>query len=306
VSDVLGQAASGDGQASGTGQPASGDGKGSDAGSAASSRTATLRIEVLTLFPDAVEGYLETSIVGRARRNGIVEVVVHDLRIAAPPPHRGVDDAPFGGGPGMVLAPEPVFAAVERIAPARPLFLLSPAGRPFDQRRGGELVRFGAFSLLCGRYEGVDQRIAEHLVDGEISVGDYVLAGGELAALVVVETTIRLVPGALGNAGSAEDESFAEGLLEHAHYTRPAVFRGWEVPEVLRGGDHGRVARWRHADSLARTLARRPDLIERRGGLREDEVRLLIEHGYSESAPDSSVSPEDAPERAFSEEREPS
>jgi tRNA (guanine37-N1)-methyltransferase len=263
-----------------------------------------LRIEVLTLFPEAVETYLDTSILGRARRRGVVEVVVHDLRIAAPPPHRGVDDAPFGGGPGMVLAPEPVFAAVEQLRPPRPLFLLGPAGRRFDQGFAVELSSRRSFSLLCGRYEGVDERIAEHLVDGEISIGDYVLAGGELAALVVAEAVIRLVPGSLGNAGSAASESFADGLLEHAQYTRPAVFRGWEVPEVLRSGDHARVARWRHADALARTSARRPDLLQRRG-VTPDEVRLLAEHGYPGSAATASaLPPGDA--RAVSEERDPS
>ncbi len=159
---------------------------------------------------------------------------------------------------------------------------------------------------MCGRYEGVDERIAEHLVDGEISIGDYVLAGGELPALVIAEAAIRLVPGALGNAGSIEDESFADGLLEHAQYTRPAVFRGWAVPPVLRGGDHGRVARWRRADSLARTMARRRDLLDRRGGLSEEEVRLLSEHGYPGSAPDSSADSDGAAARAFPEERDPS
>ena len=189
----------------------------------------------------------------------------------------------------MVLAPEPVFGAVELADPPRPLYLLAPGGRRFDQSVAAELVGLGrvapgagppAFSLLCGRYEGVDQRIADHLVDGELSVGDFVLAGGELAALVVVEATARLVPGVLGNAASAGDESFTTGLLEYPQYTRPAVFRGWEVPEVLRGGDHGRVERWRRAAALWRTLERRPDLLDARGGLSADEVRLLVEHGY--------------------------
>ena len=193
----------------------------------------------------------------------------------------------------MVLAPAPVFGAVELVDPPRPLYLLSPSGRRFDQAVAMELAGITAdarssvtpaFSLLCGRYEGVDQRIADHLADGEISVGDFVLAGGELAALVVVEATVRLIPGVLGNEASAMDESFTTGLLEHPQYTRPAVFRGWEVPEVLRGGDHGRVERWRRAASLWRTLELRPDLLEARGGLRPDEVRLLSEHGYPLSA----------------------
>ncbi len=200
-----------------------------------------------------------------------------------------MDDAPFGGGAGMVLAPEPVFGAVELADPPRPLYLLAPGGRRFDQSVAAELVGLGrvapgagppAFSLLCGRYEGVDQRIADHLADGELSIGDFVLAGGELAALVVVEAAVRLVPGVLGNAASPGDESFTTGLLEYPQYTRPAVFRGWEVPEVLRGGDHGRVERWRRAAALWRTLERRPDLLDARGGLSADEVRLLREHGY--------------------------
>jgi len=189
----------------------------------------------------------------------------------------------------MVLAPEPVFAAVEMADPSRPLYLLSPGGRRFDQSVAEELAscrqpesRPGppAFSLLCGRYEGIDQRIADHLVDGELSIGDFVLAGGELAALVIVETAVRLVPGVLGNAASADDESFSTGILEYPQYTRPAVFRGWGVPDVLRGGDHGRIKRWRWAAALWGTLKRRPDLIEARGGLAPDEVRVLVEHGY--------------------------
>jgi len=218
-----------------------------------------------------------------------MDLRVHDLRDGASDPHRSVDDAPFGGGAGMVLAPGPVFAAVELVRPARPLYLLAPSGRRFDQSVAAELAGVGpyrsdsgspAFSLLCGRYEGVDQRIADHLVDDELSIGDYVLAGGELAALVIVEATLRLVPGVLGNSASAGDESFTTGLLEYPQYTRPAMFRGWEVPEVLRGGDHGRVERWRRAEALWRTLQRRPDLIEVRGGLAPDEVRLLAQHGY--------------------------
>jgi len=248
---------------------------------------AALRIDVFTIFPEVVEAYCATSIVGRARRDGLVEVRVHDLRSATTDPHRSVDDAPFGGGAGMVLAPEPVFGAVELADPPRPLYLLAPGGRRFDQAVAVELVEppvpggpGPAFSLLCGRYEGVDQRISDHLADGELSIGDFVLAGGELAALVVVEATVRLVPGVLGNSASAGDESFTTGLLEYPQYTRPADFRGWQVPEVLRGGDHGRVERWRRAAALWRTLERRPDLLDARGGLSADEVRLLVDHGY--------------------------
>ena len=178
----------------------------------------------------------------------------------------------------MVLAPEPVFAAVELLEPPRPLLLLSPAGDPFDQDRARELAEgFSAFSLLCGRYEGVDQRIADHLVDGEVSIGDFVLAGGELGALVIVEAVTRLIPGVLGNDESSGDESFTTGLLEYPHYTRPASFRDWEVPAILRSGDHARIARWRRAEALRRTIERRPDLIAKRGGLSASEQHLLEE-----------------------------
>ncbi len=244
---------------------------------------AAIRIDVFTIFPDLVEGYCAGSIVGRARRAGVVDIRVHDLRQGADDPRRSVDDAPFGGGAGMVLAPGPVFSAVEKMEHPRPLYLLSPGGRRLDQRLAGELSR-APFSLLCGRYEGVDQRVADHLVDGEISVGDYVLAGGELAALVVVEAVVRLVPGAVGNAESPLDESFTAGLLEYPQYTRPAVFRGWGVPDVLLSGDHGKVEAWRRAEALHRTIVRRPELIEARGGLTDAEARLLSQHGYPVTA----------------------
>ena len=238
-----------------------------------------MRIDVFTIFPDMVEGFCGHSLLGKARAAGLVDVRVHDLRRWAGDPHRSVDDAPFGGGAGMVLAPEPVFTAVESVDPPCPLLLLGPAGRRFDQDRARELAAGGAFSLLCGRYEGVDERVRGHLVDDELSVGDYVLAGGEVAAMVVIEAVARLMPGAMGNEASTEEESFADGLLEYPHYTRPADFRGWEVPEVLRSGDHGRIARWRRAQALARTVAQRPDLVEARGGLTTADRALLEEFG---------------------------
>ncbi|HEX3980877.1 MAG TPA: tRNA (guanosine(37)-N1)-methyltransferase TrmD [Acidimicrobiales bacterium] len=244
-----------------------------------------LRIDVFTLFPEVIEHYADASILGRARASGRLDLRTHDIRSSARDPHRSVDDAPFGGGAGMVLGPEPVFDAVEEVAASpdglpRPLVLLTPSGRRFDQGVADELGRGDqGFSLLCGRYEGVDQRVADHLVDDEVSVGDFVLAGGELAALVVVEAVARLRSGVLGNEQSAGDESFSTGLLEYPQYTRPAEFRGWPVPDVLRSGDHGRVERWRRAAALALTLRRRPDLIEARGGLSIAEVRLLVEHG---------------------------
>lgn len=245
-----------------------------------------MRIDVFTIFPDLVDGFLRGSLIGKARRDGLLDIRVHDLRSAATDPHKSVDDSPFGGGAGMVLMAEPIFGAVEQAAPPRPLHLLGPGGRRFDQTIARELAAGEGFSLLCGRYEGVDARVADHLVDGELSIGDYVLAGGEVASMVVIEAVARLVPGVMGNEASGEDESFAEGLLEYPQYTRPADFRGWEVPEVLRSGDHGKVARWRRAQALQRTIERRPDLIEARGGVTEAEVRLLTEHGYPVPSPE--------------------
>lgn len=234
-----------------------------------------MRIDVFTVLPQLLEPALAGGLLGRARERGVVDVRVQDLRQFATDRHRSVDDTPFGGGPGMVLAPEPLFAAVESVQPPRPLWLLDPGGRRFDQAMAAELAGGPGFSLLCGRYEGVDERVRRHLVDGELSIGDYVLAGGEAAAFVVVEAVTRLVPGVMGNVASAGDESFTSGLLEYPQYTRPARFRGWAVPEVLRSGDHGRVAKWRHAQALARTLALRPDLLDARGGLTAEEEGLL-------------------------------
>ena len=246
----------------------------------------SVRIDVFTLFPDVVAAYCGTSILGRAAAAGALDVRVHDLRDGADDPRRSVDDSPFGGGAGMVLMAEPLFRCVEAVPDLpRPLFLLAPGGRPFDQAVASELAEHctGGFSLLCGRYEGVDQRVADHLVDGELSVGDFVLAGGELAALVVIEAVARLLPDVLGNEESARDESFSDGLLEYPQYTRPADFRGWEVPEVLRSGDHGLVAAWRRREALVRTAERRPDLIARlvrASALRASDVQVLSAHGY--------------------------
>lgn len=239
----------------------------------------SFRIDIFTIFPDLVETMASASVIGRSRSAGTLDVRVHDLRMAATDRHRSTDDAPFGGGAGMVMMPQPLFDAVEAVEPPRPLFYLSPAGRRFDQAMAGELASGTGFSMLCGRYEGVDERVCQHLVDGEISVGDVVLSGGEAAALVVLEAVARCVPGVLANEASTAEESFSEGLLEYPQYTRPAKFRDWPVPEVLLSGDHGRVARWRRAQSLARTIGRRPDLIEARGGLSDEERELLEDHG---------------------------
>jgi tRNA (guanine37-N1)-methyltransferase len=248
-----------------------------------------VRIDVFTIFPAMVDDFAAQSLLGRGRERGLIDVRVHDLRAAANDPHRSVDDSPFGGGAGMVLMPEPLFRSVESVDPPRPLLLLGPGGRRLDQAVARELVALDGFSLLCGRYEGVDARVREHLVDEELSIGDYVLGGGEVAAMAVLEVVARLVPGVMGNAESGDDESFADGLLEYPQYTRPAEFRGWEVPEVLRSGDHARVARWRRAQAIARTLESRPDLITARGGLTDEEVALLERElgiAYPSASPD--------------------
>jgi tRNA (guanine37-N1)-methyltransferase len=233
-----------------------------------------VRVDVFSIFPEWFAGPLDASLLGRARADGRLDVRVHDLRTHTTDRHRSVDDTPYGGGAGMVMAPEPIFAAVETAVPARPLLLLSAAGRRFDQTYAGELATGDGFSLLCGRYEGVDQRVADHLCDGELSVGDFVLAGGEAAAIVVIDAVARLLPGVMGNEASGDDESFVAGRLEYPQYTRPAEFRGHAVPEVLLSGDHARVARWRRAAALRRTIERRPDLLDAESLSAEDEALL--------------------------------
>jgi tRNA (guanine37-N1)-methyltransferase len=236
-----------------------------------------MRIDVFTIFPGLVDSFCSESLLGKARSTGRLDLRCHDLREHTTDVHRSVDDAPFGGGAGMVLRPEPVFASVEVADPPRPLLLLGPGGRHFDQATALLLAGGDGFSLLCGRYEGVDHRVREHLVDGELSVGDVVLAGGEVAACLVIEAVTRLLAGVMGNDSSAERESFSDGLLEEPQYTRPADFRGWVVPEVLRSGDHGVVERWRRAQALHRTVRDRPDLVAARGGLSEKDRALLAE-----------------------------
>ncbi len=240
-----------------------------------------MRIDVLSIFPEVVDAFASASILGRARNDGLLNLRFHDLRDATHDQHRSVDDSPFGGGAGMVMKPEPIFETVERVEPPRPLIYLTPTGRPFDQAMAARFASLEGFSLLCGRYEGVDERVRERLVDEEVSIGDFVLAGGELAAAVVLEAVGRLVPGVVGNRQSVDEESFSDGLLEYPHYTRPAEYRGWAVPDVLRSGDHDLVARWRRAQSLARTVESRPDLIDARGGLDDDERALLVEFGLA-------------------------
>ena len=235
-----------------------------------------MRIDVFTIFPAIITDFAGHSLLGRARDNGLVDLRCHDIRDHTSDVHRTVDDSPFGGGAGMLMRPDPIFAAVESADPPRPLLLLGPGGGRFDQSMARALASSGGFSLLCGRYEGVDHRVREHLVDHEIPIGDVVLAGGEVAACLVIEAVTRLVPGVMGNDESPVTESFGDsGLLEEPQWTRPAEFRGWEVPEILRSGDHARIARWRRAQALLRTIEARPDLIEARGGLTDEEKALL-------------------------------
>jgi len=233
-----------------------------------------MRIDLFTCLPQLLEPLLSESLLGKARAAGLVDVRVHDLRDYTTDRHRSLDDTPFGGGAGMVLMPEPVFRAVEAVQPPRPLLLLDPGGRRFDQAQAGELAAGAGFSLLCGRYEGVDERVLSY-VDEELSLGDFVLQGGEVAALAVIEAVARLVPGVLGNEESAARESFAgEMMLEGPQYTRPPEFRGAGVPPALLSGDHARIARWRRRQALLRTRERRPDLFEKLR-LSPEDLRLL-------------------------------
>jgi tRNA (guanine37-N1)-methyltransferase len=237
-----------------------------------------VQIDVFTIFPTIVDNFCSESLLGKAQANLLLDLRTHDLREHTTDIHRTVDDSPFGGGAGMVMKVEPIFASVEAAQPRRPLFLLGPGGRRFDQAMAHELAGGAGFSLLCGRYEGVDHRVREHLVDDELSVGDVVLGGGEVAACLVIEAVVRLLPGAMGNELSPVTESFGQsGLLEEPHFTRPAEFRGWTVPDALRSGDHARIERWRRAQALHRTLRHRPDLVEAAGGLSEVDRRLLEE-----------------------------
>jgi len=246
-----------------------------------------MRFDVITLFPELFAPFLASGVTRRAYEGKLVDVHLWNPRDYAEGNYRRVDDRPFGGGPGMVMMAEPLAKCLAAIEAERgghaPVVLFSPVGRKLDHAGVQQWSSSAGAVLVCGRYEGVDQRVADHLVDGELSVGDYVLAGGELGALVVIEAVARLLPDVLGNEDSAGDESFTDGLLEYPQYTRPAEFRGWSVPEVLRSGDHGAVAQWRRREALLRTAERRPDLLERlvrASALGPSDVQALLEHGY--------------------------
>jgi tRNA (guanine37-N1)-methyltransferase len=236
-----------------------------------------MRFEIFTLLPEVFPPYLDASILQRARQKGLVEVSLHNLREYATDRHQVTDDEPYGGGGGMVMKPEPIFLAVDSALgtpPPCPVILLTPQGRTLNLKVARELLAHDRLALICGRYEGVDERVREHLVTDEISIGDYVLTGGELAAMVVVDVLTRFLPGALGDPEGSADDSYATGLLEYPHYTRPSEFRGWPVPEILRSGDHGKIARWRRDQALKRTWERRPDLLQS-ADLSEADRRFL-------------------------------
>jgi len=239
-----------------------------------------VKFDVITIFPRMVEGPLAEGIIRRAMDRGVLDVQVHDLRDFTEDRHRVVDDMPYGGGPGMVLKPEPLFRAIDAIRERRgtpeAVVLMSPQGRRFCQADAERLSRRSHVVLLCGRYEGIDERVREQLATDEISIGDYVLSGGELPALVVLDAVARLVPGVVGDEQSVEDDSFARGLLDFPHYTRPASFRGADVPDVLVSGNHAAIRRWRKRQAVARTLDRRPDLLAQ-AALDEEEREILRE-----------------------------
>jgi len=238
-----------------------------------------MHIHILTLFPNMFTAPLGESIVRRAIDRGLVQIAIYNIRDYATDRHHVVDDSPYGGGPGMVLKPEPIFKAVEAVLGEKegagiPVLLLTPQGRIFDQQAAQELARYREMVLICGHYEGVDERVRERLVTDEISIGDYILSGGELAAMVVVDAVVRQLPGVLGSEASVDEDSHVGGLLEYPQYTRPQSFRGWEVPEVLLSGNHAAIARWRREHSLRRTIRRRPELLER-AALSEEDRRLV-------------------------------
>lgn len=245
-----------------------------------------MQFEVFTLLPEVFPAYLDTSIIKRARERGLIQVNIHNIREYTHDKHHTTDDMPYGGGGGMVMKPEPIFEAIESVlgqealptspeAEANvPVILLTPQGRVFNQSIAKELSQHKKIALLCGRYEGIDERIRENLVTDEISIGDYVLTGGELPALILIDAVSRLLPEVLGDPTGAEDDSHAMGLLEYPHYTRPSEFRGWKVPDVLLSGDHGKIDKWRRQQALMRTLKKRPDMLEKAELTKEDKKFL--------------------------------
>jgi tRNA (guanine37-N1)-methyltransferase len=235
-----------------------------------------MHVDVFTLFPGMFRGPFEESILKRAQEQGLLSLALHNIRDVTTDKHHIVDDYPYGGGAGMVMKPEPVFAAVEAIYQGGPIILLTPQGQLFTQADAARLAQEACLTLICGHYEGVDERIRIHLATEELSIGDYVLTGGELAAMVIIDAISRLIPGVLGAPASAVEESHSSGLLEYPHYTRPPDFRGWQAPDVLLSGNHGAVDRWRRKEALRRTRSRRPDLLAK-AELSKLDLKLLAE-----------------------------
>ncbi len=236
-----------------------------------------MRFDIFTLFPEMFAGVFDESILKRARKAGLLEIGLHDIRDYAEGKHRVTDDYPYAGGGGMIMKPEPIFAAVEAVLgapPQIPVILLSPQGRVFNQRIAYELAQHPHLALICGHYEGVDERVREHLATDELSIGDYVLTGGEIPAMIIVDAVTRLIPGVLGDPAAAVKDSHASGLLEEPQYTRPAEFRGWRVPEILLSGNHAQIAAWRRHEALRRTLERRPDLLAKADLSEQDRAYL--------------------------------
>ncbi len=245
-----------------------------------------MHFDIFSLFPETLTPYLNASILKRAQESGILSVNTHNIRDWAADKHHTTDDTPYGGGGGMVMKPEPVFTALEDILgqpPNCPIILMSPQGRPFTQKIAFELAEHDHLALLCGRYESVDERIRQHLITDSISIGDYVLTGGELPALVVVDAVTRLLPGVLGDPDAPSDDSHATGLLEYPHYTRPPEFRGWGIPSVLLSGNHAEIDRWRRQEALRRTLANRPDMLAS-AELTQADLAFLKSLGYDPSS----------------------
>ncbi|HLI68812.1 MAG TPA: tRNA (guanosine(37)-N1)-methyltransferase TrmD [Ktedonobacteraceae bacterium] len=236
-----------------------------------------MHIDIFTLFPEMFQGPFSESILKRAQEQGLLSIALHNIRAVTTDRHHIVDDYPYGGGAGMVMKPEPIFAAVEAVYQGGPIILMTPQGRTFSQKIARELAGEPRLTFICGHYEGIDERVRERLVTDEISIGDYVLTGGELAAMVVVDATTRLIPGVLGGEESTLEESYSDNLLEYPQYTRPPEFRGWRVPDILLSGHHANIARWRRKEALRRTRARRPDLFAKLDLSSRQDQRIMRE-----------------------------
>ncbi len=236
-----------------------------------------MHFDIFTLFPEMFQGPFSESILKRAQEQGLLSIALHNIRDATTDKHHVVDDYPYGGGAGMVMKPEPIFTAVEGVYQGGPIILLTPQGRLFNQQIASTLAQESRVTLICGHYEGIDERVREQLVTDELSIGDYVLTGGELAAMVVVDAVSRLIPGVLGGSESTSEESHSGNLLEYPHYTRPPEFRGWQVPDILLSGNHAQIARWRRKESLRWTRARRPDLFAKLDLSSKSDMKLLRE-----------------------------